>query len=289
MTHWIAMKPSIATVAALILGSFLPAIAQTKTAPPITRLYVFGDSYSDIGEGYLDGNGPTAVAYFSDHLGFKLYPSNVEEVAGKSLDFAISGAQTGDGSGRKEKGVFLGYGMRRQVDDFGALVKEHKISFDPKTTLFYIAGGLNDRRLTTETTIANLEGEIKTLYELGGRRFEVAILPTAIPAFAEVGIRLNPSLERIPAEQSNQLPGSEILSSHWGLFFDEVMQHPERYGITNTTDACAGREIRDEDTKPCDHPESHYYYHAGHPSTATHKAVGEMLYQEFTGRVAAKK
>ncbi len=62
------MKPSIVAIAALILGSFLPAIAQTKTAPPITRLYVFGDSYSDIGEGYLDGNGPTAVAYFADHL-----------------------------------------------------------------------------------------------------------------------------------------------------------------------------------------------------------------------------
>lgn len=282
------MRSFLKACTVALLSSLVFATAHAQTAPKIDRLYVFGDSYSDIGEGYLDGNGPTAVAYFADNLGFKLYPSNVADAGNKSLDFAVSGAQTGDGSGRKMKGFLLGYGMRRQVDDFAAMVKDHRISFDPKTTLFYFAGGLNDRQLPTETTVANLEGEIRTLYELGARRFEVAILPTAIPGFAEVGIRLNPSLERIPAELSAQLPDAEILSSHWGLFFDEVLQHPQRYGIANTTDACAGREIRDEDTKPCAQPETHYFYHSQHPSTATHKAVGQMLYQEFTGRVAAR-
>src|SRR3954447_13996308 len=34
-------------------------------ANKLDRLYVFGDSYSDIGEGYLDGDGPTAVAYLA--------------------------------------------------------------------------------------------------------------------------------------------------------------------------------------------------------------------------------
>lgn len=273
---------------ALLLGSIGMGSAAPASAP-IKRLYVFGDSYSDIGEGYLDGNGPTAVAYFADLLGFKLHPSNVEDPRGKSLDFAVSGAQTGDGTGRRQKNFLLGYGMRRQVDDFAAMVKEHKISFDPKTTLFYFAGGLNDHSLTTETTVANLEGEIRTLYELGARRFEIAVLPTVIPGFSEVSIRLNPALERIPSEMSGQLKGVEILASHWGLFFDEVLQHPDRYGITNTTDACAGREIRNEDTTPCAHPETHYYYHAEHPSTTTHKAVGRLLYQEFTGKAPAAR
>jgi phospholipase/lecithinase/hemolysin len=179
--------------------------------------------------------------------------------------------------------------MRRQVDDFAALVKAQKIAFDPKATLFYLAGGLNDHRLPTETTIANLEGEIKTLYDLGARRFEVAILPVAIPGFAETGIRLNPALERIPAEMSAQTQGAEILVSHWGPYFDQVLAHPAQYGITNTTDKCAGREIRNEDTTPCVHPETYYFYHSEHPSTATHKAVGRMLYQEFTGVTPEKK
>ena len=38
------------------------------TAAPYTQLYVFGDSYSDSGSGYLDTNGPTAVAYLAEHL-----------------------------------------------------------------------------------------------------------------------------------------------------------------------------------------------------------------------------
>jgi phospholipase/lecithinase/hemolysin len=275
--------------ARLILFSLLVTPLLAQKTQPVDRLYVFGDSYSDIGEGYLDGNGPTAVAYFADKLGTKLYPSNVADPAGKSLDYAISGAQTGDGAGRRTGNFLLGYGMRRQVDDFAALVKQKKITFDPHRTLFFIAGGLNDHSLPTATTVDNLEGEIRTLYELGARRFRVAVLPSAIPGFAEVAIRLNPSLERIPSEMSPKLPGSEILASHWGLYFDEVLQNPGRYGITNTTDKCAGREIRNEDTTPCSHPEAYYFYHAEHPSTATHRAVGEMLFTEFTGKAPQRK
>ncbi len=38
-------------------------------AKPYTQLYVFGDSYSDSGAGYVDGNGPTAVVYLAQRLG----------------------------------------------------------------------------------------------------------------------------------------------------------------------------------------------------------------------------
>ena len=273
------MRHTSIVVAILLFGTLLAAHAQPST--PVTRLYVFGDSYSDIGEGYLDGNGPTAVAYLAERLGFKLYPSNAANISNKSLDFAISGAQTGSGIGHKTKDALLGYGIRNQVNDFAAKVRSKEIAFDPKTTLFFIAGGLNDRKLPSEATVANLEGEIKTLYDHGARRFEIALLPTAIPSFADVGIRLNPNIARIPAELAPQLPGAEIRLSHWGRFFNEVMQHPGRYGISNTTDACAGREIFDEDPTPCAHPETYFFYHHGHPSTATHKAVGDQLYEEL--------
>jgi phospholipase/lecithinase/hemolysin len=259
----------------------LSAIAQTTKPAPVHRLYVFGDSYSDIGAGYVDGNGPTAVAYFAQRLGLKLLPANAPDIVGQSLDFAVSGARTGSSTGRRTGDALLGYGMRNQVDDFAAKVDSHAINFDPATTLFYLAGGLNDRTLTSETTVANLTGEIKTLYALGARRFAVALLPTAIPAFSAVGKRLNPELARIPRELSPQLAGAQIELSHWGPFFDDVIQNPAQYGIKNTTDACAGRAIHQEDTTPCASPETHFYYHSGHPSTATHKIVGDKLYEEF--------
>jgi phospholipase/lecithinase/hemolysin len=262
------------------------SLAQAANPAPIHRMYVFGDSYSDIGEGYLDCNGPTSVAYLAQRLGFALFPSDANNSANLSLDFAISGAQTGSGAGKQIGYSLLGYGMRNQVDDFAARVKAHTITFDPNTTLFFLAGGLNDSKLPSATTVANLSGEIKTLYALGGRRFAVALMPTAIPAFSAVGKRLNPALTQIPAELSPQLAGAQIVLSHWGPFYDEVMQHAAQYGITNTVDACAGRAIFHQDASPCASPETHFYYHSGHPSTATHKVVGDKLYEELEQQTA---
>jgi phospholipase/lecithinase/hemolysin len=254
------------------------------TVPPYKTIYVFGDSYSDIGEGYLDGNGPTAVFYLAEKLGIRLLPSNAQKSPDDSLDFAVSGAGTGTGTGRKVESALLGYGMQDQVDDFTARVKSGTIKFEPETALFFIAGGLNDRRLPSETTVKNLESEIRALHTSGARHFSLALLPTAIPSFSAVGERLNPELSGIPRAMMSELPGVAIQSSHWGSFFDEVMRNPGQYGIENTTAACAGREIFHEDAKPCAKPDSYFYYHAGHPSTAVHKIVGAKLYQELVNR-----
>ncbi len=262
----------------LLLAVAVPLIAATPER--ITRLYVFGDSYSDNGAGYVDGDGPTAVAYLARRLGFELKPATSTGSAADSLNFAVSGAQTGRGGGRRVKDALLGRGMVEQVDDFVARVQSGQVKFDPRTTLFFLAGGLNDRRLPGAETVANLEGEIKKLYEAGARRFRVALMPTAIPAFSEVGVRLNPELRRIPGEIATQLPEAQIDLSHWGEFFDEVMKNPARYGIENTADKCAGRAIFDEDATPCAKPSAYYYYHAGHPSTAVHRVVGDRLYEE---------
>jgi phospholipase/lecithinase/hemolysin len=257
------------------------SLASAVSHPAYQRLYVFGDSYSDIGAGYLDGDGPTAVVYLAQQLGLQLLPSNAPDIAGASLDFAVSGARTGEGAGSKVEGAWLGYGMQNQVNDFAALVRSRKISFEPKKTLFFIAGGLNDSKLSTEITVTNLENEIRTLYGLGARHFSLALLPTAIPNFSAVGRRLNPALTLIPQQLAHDLPKAKITLSHWGLFFDEVMNNPTPYGIHNTTDACAGRGIFHQDPTPCTSPADHFYYHAGHPSTAVHKIVGEKLYREL--------
>lgn len=264
---------------ALLLILLLPSVALA--ADPVRRMYVFGDSYSDMGNGYVDGNGPTAVAYLAKRLGFKLVPANTP---GDSLNFAVSGATTGGEPGKSVPEGRLGYGMRNQVRDFTSMVASGHAKFDPATTLFFLAGGLNDSRLPTEVTVANLEAEFLELYAAGARRFEVAILPTAIPGFRNTALRLNPALQAIPAEMRAKLPGATIKTSEWGAFFDDVMQHAAAYGFTNTTDRCAGRAIFHEDPTPCADPDKYFYYHAAHPSTAVQKIVGDKLYNEVTKR-----
>ena len=119
-----------------------------------------------------------------------------------------------------------------------------------------------------------------TLYDAGARRFMVALLPTNIRQFATAGTMFNPELAKIPAEELAKHPDIRIANSNWGAFLDEVMTNPAKYGITDTTNPCAGRNIHHEDTTPCPTPDAHFFYHEGHPSTAVHRAVGDMLYQE---------
>ncbi len=259
-------------------------LAISAQAAPVGRLYVFGDSYSDLGAGYVDCDGPTAVAYLAWNLGLEFTHAKAPKAANKGLDFAVSGARTGEGAGRVVKDQLLGYGMANPVRDFATRVQAGEIHFDPETTLFFIAGGLNDGALATEITVWNLRQEIETLKGLGARHFTVALLPTRIPNFSAVGIRLNPALTQLVKDAGDQL-GVDIWINHWGGYFDEVMDHPGDHGITNTTSRCAGRSIFDEDTTPVGDPATFYYYHDGHPSTAVHRIVGKMLAVEVATRV----
>src|SRR6188768_3514360 len=265
-----------------------PAAATELRSGPTTRysrLYVFGDSYSDIGAGYIDGNGPTAVAYLCWLMGLQVASSKAPDAAGKSLVFAVSGAGTGEGTGRQVKEAFLGYGMMNQVRDFAARVKSGEIRFDPQTTLFFLAGGLNDGRQETATSLANLRQQLQILREHGGRHFTIALLPTKIPQFAEVGLRLNPAYEQFVREEAGAT-GVDLWLNHWGPAFDDVIEHPVAHGIVNTTSACAGRAIFDQDPTPVGDPATYFFYHEGHPSTAVHRIVGRKLFEEIAARTS---
>jgi len=277
----------LALAAALLLTTTLAAQPPAPGPPPAnphpyTQLYVFGDSYSDSGSGYVDTNGPTAVVYLARHLSipFTWYGDPAYKTQG--LNFAISGAGSGAGPGRRyPTGEMLGIGMKNQVDNFVAFSRTGDIpKFDPGQTMFFFAGGLNDRGKPEGYTRTSIEAGIDTLYAFGARRFMVALLPTKIPQFATAGAMFNPDLAKVPAEELAKHPDIRIANSNWGLFFDEVIANPAKYGITDTTHPCAGRNIHHEDTTPCASPDTHFFYHEGHPSTATHRAVGEMLYNE---------
>jgi hypothetical protein len=261
--------------------------AASRPTTRFTRLYVFGDSYSDIGAGYIDGNGPTAVAYLAWLMGLPIASSKASDASGKSLVFAVSGAGTGEGTGRQIKDALLGYGMTNQVRDFAARVKAGEIAFDPQTTLFFLAGGLNDGRRDTAFTLANLRQHLQILRELGGRHVTMARLPTKIPQFAAVGRRLNPAYEAFVRDEAGA--GLDLWLNHWGAAFDEVMEQPSSYGIVDTTGACAGRAIFDQDPTPVGDPSTFFFYHEGHPSTAVHRIVGKKLFAEIAARAPARR
>ena len=270
--------------APLRITIILMLLSTDSIAGPYKALYAFGDSYSDIGARYLDGNGPTAVAYLAEFLGLQLtYPQD-PAAQGKSLDFAASGAISG-----REPG-YPGYiingrhwccqGMSDQVEEFARKVQDGSISFDPKTTLFFVAGGLNDRELPTSITIRNLTNQISLLKDAGAYHVSLALLPTQIPDFSTLAQRLNPAYRHLVHILRPRLR-IDLRLNDWGPHFDEVMTSPARYGIVNTTSKCAGRALFNEDETPCDDPKTYYFYHEGHPSTAVHRIVGEKLFRDM--------
>jgi phospholipase/lecithinase/hemolysin len=135
----------------------------------------------------------------------------------------------------------------------------------------------------TAITLANLRQELQILRELGGRHFTMALLPTRIPQFAAVGLRLNHAYEQFVRDESGAA-GLDLWLNHWGAAFDEVMEHPAVHGIVNTTSACAGRAIFDQDATPAGDPATYFFYHDGHPSTAVHRIVGKKLFEEIAAR-----
>ena len=274
-------KPAFLLLCAgALVAQMAPELARTPH--PYTLLYVFGDSYSDSGAGYVDANGPSAVVYLAERLDIPFTYNGDPNSAGKGLNFAVSAASAGEGAGRAlPSGGTLGFGMKNQIESFVRYSKSGAIpKIDAGNTMFFFAGGLNDGGRPDGFVRINIESEIDALYDLDARRFMVAILPTKIPQFAAAGKRVNPELEKIPGEERVKHPDIRIANSQWGSFFDEVITNPAKYGLTDTTTPCSDRPFGPQKIATCTNPDAHFFYHEGHPSTAAHRAVGEMLYRE---------
>lgn len=276
----------------LLLIAFVsawPAHAQTvgadDTRPvpvPLARLYVFGDSYSDTGAGYVDGNGPTAAHYFAARLGLGLVHWGAPATdPDDSVNFAVSGARSGREPGVRIKSFLLGRDLQAQVGDFRSALAEGKLAFEPGSTLAFIAVGLNDR-IPVRETADNLATAVASLHDAGIRRIRIALLPVGTPAFSVHTARLNPAIRKVVGVMRATYRDADIGLSHWGFYFDEVRKNGPRYGLTETDRPCSpGRALFDQEVRPCPDPDRYFFYHPDHPSTAAHRAVGDLLWAEW--------
>jgi phospholipase/lecithinase/hemolysin len=281
---------ALAARLAVTLSTMLLASVCAGTETHWDRLYVFGDSYSDSGAGYLDGNGPTAVVYLAQALNIPFAVASGAHAPDQGLNFAVSGAPTDASVGYRVRSAvaacgtseaLLGRGMQIQVQDFILQVKHDEILFDAKTSIFFLAGGLNDRALGSATTLENLTREIRDLYRAGARHFWVALLPERIPELLGIAPAINAGIRGLPARLEPELAGATLRVSHWGEYFDEILNQAGSYGFRNSTDRCAGRAIFGEDPTPCSTPDQYYYFHTAHPSTAVHRIVARKMQHEF--------
>ena len=258
-----------------LLCLIVNANADTKTETKYDKLFVFGDSYSDIGARFVAVNGFTAPYYLAKKMGIELTYPKAPNAAGKSLDYAATGASTGMDPGGER---WCCQGIMKQVTTFAAQVKANEIQFNPDTTLFFIEGGLNDDELSAKQSIQNISEEVAILKKLGAKHFTLTLLPTQVPEFSVVALRINPELIKLVSQEKRS---ADVILNHWGVYLDEIKQNPAKYGLVNVDTKCAGTKVFEEDPTICATPDKYFFYFSRHPSAAVNKLVADRLYGEL--------
>jgi phospholipase/lecithinase/hemolysin len=263
----------IATSAAILGSSILSLPAR---AVDINDLFVFGDSYSDTGAfvQLTNPTGSTAVGYLAQDFGITLVTSKNSDPGTDGVNFAESGAR-----------VFVGptppatqpRSLTQQVAEFQNYVDNDKVTFDPSTSLFFLLGGLNDHTKVTSAQVnAATASQVATLYSLGARIFEIALLPASVPAFTDSADNFDPGYETLVPELKAEYPDAVFNLSNWGPDYDFIHDNPSLYGLTNTTDPCNTFGA----SPVCAAPNTYFYYYVVHPSAYVHEIVGNELYNE---------
>ena len=260
-----------AAIAAVVGTLSIPAPASAVT---INDLFVFGDSYSDTGAFVPLTNGSTAVGYLANNFNITLTTSKNPNPGTEGVNFAESGARIDVGPTPPRTQP---RSLTQQVAEFQNYVASNSVTFNPATTLFFLSGGLNDHTMITsaQANAATL-AQVTTLYSLGARLFEVALLPSLVPAFSDSANNLNPGFRALVPQLQAQFPDAVFGLSNWGPDFDDILTNPSRYGITNTTDPCQNFSTG----AVCSDPDKHFYYVIVHPSDVSHHIVGNELFTE---------
>lgn len=239
-------------------------------------LYLFGDSYTDTGAYVPLTNGSTAGGYLAKSFGIDLVTSKNPAPGTSGVNFAESGARIAQGPLAPQTQP---RSLTQQVAEFQSYLQSGALSFNPSSSLFFLLGGLNDHASPTGPIADATLQQVTTLYGLGGRYFELALLPSMIPAFADSARTLNPVFEQIVPQLRTLFPDASFSLSNWGTYYDDILRNPQQYGITNTTDQCFNLQTGMREPA-CTDPDKYFYYYVVHPSDRAHEIVGERLYAE---------
>jgi phospholipase/lecithinase/hemolysin len=293
------VKPNVFRAARWLLAASV-VIAGWDGAAAIaltpSRLVVFGDSLSDIGNidnatlGVVPGshyysgrfsNGPTWAERLALNLGVgPLLPST-----DGGNDFAYGGAETSGANGIG--GVFI-RDLDEQLSDFRA-----SRAVDPNA-LYVVWAGANDLfdgETNVNVPISRVVATLESLTALGARQFLVPNLPilgripeynrdpAASTAFDQLSYQYNTAF----AAAIDQLAASHLNATFYQLdvaeLFSSAIAAPAAFGLTNVTDPAApgltpGKLFYFGHIVP--HPEQYLFWDTIHPTTTIHGILGDV-------------
>ena len=183
---------------------------------------------------------------FDDGLNLEVSPYFNGNTTEQSVNFAFGGAQTGE-NGAGEFGDLIP-GLQQQVEWF---IADHQLlnKTADSDALYIISGGRNDYTdisIDPEDVVNNIEEEIQSLYDIGARDFlvsnlvDLGELPSTPSELADSFTNLtdihNNFLEQTVNELSDSLTGANIVTLDLNSLFDDVLENPSDYDLTNVSD-----------------------------------------------------
>jgi phospholipase/lecithinase/hemolysin len=289
----------IAGIAALILTYSLAA--QAASQPVFDAIYVFGDSYCDVGNLYLaTGGALPAAPYYKGR--FSNGPLWVEHVAGTyglpmtpsitgGTDYAFAGAEVLAAVPISPSASIPS--VPQQVEEY---LSTHNFKADPKA-LYIVEGGGNDILDATGGSPQALAGEIafsllasiRQLRRAGARNlfvprlFDVGLLPAAkaegISAFATAATAaLNKGLDTGLALESFS-DETHLYRIDTYRLLASILNDGSHYGFSDVSDPCLNTLA--SPTTLCANPSANYFWDFVHPTVFGHAFFAVLAEQEL--------
>jgi phospholipase/lecithinase/hemolysin len=280
-----SIRPVSCVVALILLLTFQP-LAAHASSPAYSAIYVFGDSYCDVGNIFIatGGTTPPSPPYFNGR--FSNGPIWVDHVASaRNLPMAPSLAGGTDycvGASHVTGPVSTPQGTVPSVpQQVGLYLSQHGGKADPKA-LYIIMGGGNDiidangigspQQLGFQIALGISVSEL-LLRQAGARNFlipdlfDIGILPSAQAnaAFArQATLAANKSLnDLLFVEQL--LQGMRIRRLNVFNLFQSIVADATHFGFTNITTPCF-----DGVHPPCADPDHTLFWDRSHPTVFGH-------------------
>src|SRR5579863_6055638 len=266
-----------------ILASFaVMAMSAQASTPTYDALYVFGDSYCDVGNLYAaTGNTYPPAPYY--HGRFSDGPIWLDHVAGflhvPLTPALLGGTDYAFGGAWATAPQPLGTGVIPSVpEQAGLYLQQHGGKADPNA-LYIIEGGGNDIVDTTTGSpqalgyliAQNLVASEEMLRKAGARHFvvpnlfNVGLLPVAANkvAFASAAsIAANKGLDQLLAAEE-EIEGVHILRMDVFSLMSAVQTDPTHFGFLDITDPCLTTVL-------CSDPDHTFFWDTFHPTLFGH-------------------
>lgn len=274
----------------------------------VNKIVSFGDSISDTGNLYnasqwlFPNNNSWFLGHFSNGYVWTEYLA--QKMGLPQYNWAISGAAGED------QYVILP-GVTEQVDSYVQYMQLAE-NYDPKDSLVTLEFGLNDF-VNYNRSVAEVSGDfteiIEKLIDSGITNMVVLNLPDAshAPQFkytsAAEAIEVKNKISEYNAFIKNQIANYQAQGYNFVLYdtydlFEDVIDSPQSYGLSNVTDSCLDinrsassdylqtHALRSDCT--VNGSDSYLFWGVTHPSTQTHSIIAQQIVNNALSSFAFK-